>query len=85
LSQRKRRRHKGSKDDQVMAKRFPIAPAHPERTCWGCDRFCAASELACGNGCERTQHPAELFGADWAEWGLDPFEPAPEAGGRATG
>lgn len=60
-----------------MVKRFPIAPAHPERTCWGCDRYCSATELACGNGSERTQHPAELFGTGWAEWGLDPFEPAP--------
>jgi len=46
-------------------------PAHPERNCWGCDRFCAKDALLCGNGTERTQHPAELFGEDWAEWGLD--------------
>lgn len=65
-----------AREDAGMAKRFPIAPAHPERTCWGCDRYCASGELACGNGSERTQHPAELFGADWAQWGLDPFEPA---------
>ena len=25
-------------------------PAHPERVCWGCDRYCAADDLACGNG-----------------------------------
>jgi len=24
--------------------------------------------LACGNGSERTQHPIELFGADWYLW-----------------
>ncbi|MDE2048351.1 MAG: DUF3079 domain-containing protein [Betaproteobacteria bacterium] len=48
-----------------MAKRFPIHPPHPERTCWGCDRYCAADALICGNGSERTQHPAELFGSDW--------------------
>lgn len=24
--------------------------------------------MACGNGSDRTQHPEELFGADWAEW-----------------
>ncbi len=24
--------------------------------------------MACGNGSERTQHPAELFGEDWFEW-----------------
>jgi hypothetical protein len=53
-----------------MVKRFPIHPAHPERNCWGCDRFCAKDALACGNGSERTQHPAELFGDDWLEWNL---------------
>jgi hypothetical protein len=51
-------------------KKFPVNPPHPERTCWGCDRFCAAHALVCGNGSERTQHPAELFGADWQAWGL---------------
>lgn len=38
--------------------------------------------MACGNGSERTPHPAELFGDDWAEWGLsapqsEPVSPAP--------
>ncbi|MCO5975395.1 DUF3079 domain-containing protein [Ideonella oryzae] len=51
-----------------MAKRFPLHPAHPERTCWGCDRYCPANAMACGNGSDRTQHPEELFGPDWAEW-----------------
>ena len=54
-----------------MAKKFPIHPVHPERNCWGCDKYCAADSLACGNGSERTQHPAEVFGEDWLEWGLD--------------
>ena len=49
-------------------KKFPLNPAHPERTCWGCDRYCAADAMQCGNGWERSQHPAELFGPDWAEW-----------------
>jgi hypothetical protein len=61
-----------------MAKKFPLNPPHPERNCWGCDQFCPAHSLACGNGSERTQHPAELFGEDWASWGLDPV--APHAG-----
>ena len=51
-----------------MVKKFPLNPAHPERTCWGCDRYCAADAMQCGNGSERSQHPAELFGPDWAEW-----------------
>lgn len=52
-----------------MAKRFPIKPAHPERTCWGCDKYCPSTSLSCGNGSERTQHPFELFGDDWMDWG----------------
>ena len=43
-------------------------PAHPERICWGCDKYCAADDLACGNGTIRTLHPCELFGDDWLEW-----------------
>jgi len=57
----------------VVAKRFPIHPAHPERNCWGCDKYCPAGSMACGNGSDRTQHPVELFGDDWAREGLDPF------------
>lgn len=48
-----------------MAKKFPRHPKHPERICWGCERYCPAEDLACGNGSERIPHPAELFGADW--------------------
>lgn len=62
----------------VMAKPFPLHPKHPERICWGCDRYCAATDLACGNGADRTMHPAEMIGDDWYEhgdWGLAP-EPA---------
>lgn len=51
-----------------MAKNFPINPKHPERICWGCDRYCPAKSLACGNGSDRTMHPAELFGEDWRDW-----------------
>jgi hypothetical protein len=51
-----------------MTKRFPIRPPHPERNCWGCDTYCPASSMACGNGSQRTQHPIELFGEDWLEW-----------------
>lgn len=51
-----------------MAKKVPLNPAHPERICWGCDRYCAADDLRCGNGAGRTQHPVELWGEDWATW-----------------
>lgn len=65
-----------------MAKPFALNPKHPERICWGCDRYCAANALACGNGAERTLHPAEMFGEDWhlpADWGLDaPADAAPQ-------
>ncbi|HLV22437.1 MAG TPA: DUF3079 domain-containing protein [Polyangiaceae bacterium] len=47
--------------------RLPLHPKHPERVCWGCDRYCPAGDMACGNGSERTQHPIELFGDDWVE------------------
>ena len=50
------------------AKRFPTHPAHPERLCWGCERWCAAGDMACGNGSERSPHPVELFGADWQDF-----------------
>lgn len=61
-----------------MSRKFPVAPKNPHRICWGCDRYCPANAIACGNGTERTPHPAELFGDDWMEWGL-PSEP-PAAG-----
>lgn len=47
---------------------LPLHPRHPERTCWGCDKYCPADDLACGNGTIRTLHPVELFGDDWIEW-----------------
>ena len=50
-----------------MAK-IPLAPPHPDRTCWGCDKYCSADDLACGNGTVRTMHPIELFGDDWLEF-----------------
>lgn len=56
-----------------MAKKFPLNPPHPERTCWGCDKYCSAKDLQCGNGSGRTQHPAELLGEDWyqfGDWGI---------------
>jgi hypothetical protein len=52
-----------------MGRRYPVAPAHPERVCWGCDRLCAADRLVCGNGSVRTPHLVELFGDDWMQWG----------------
>ena len=53
---------------QAMAKKFPAHPANPHRLCWGCDKYCPATSMVCGNGSERTQHPVELFGDDWQEW-----------------
>jgi hypothetical protein len=46
----------------------PTQPVHPERICWGCDKYCPAEDLACGNGTIRAPHPVELFGDDWLEW-----------------
>ena len=48
-----------------------LHPKHPERICWGCDKYCSAKDLRCGNGSERTPHPVEIFGEDWLALGLD--------------
>ena len=63
-----------------MAKKFPLHPKFPERICWGCDKYCAAKDLVCGNGSGRTLHPMELWGDDWykdGDWGFD-TESAPD-------
>lgn len=60
-------------DRPDMAKKFPLHPKHPERICWGCDKYCSVDALACGNGANRTQHPIEVLGDDWymhGDWGL---------------
>lgn len=64
-----------------MTKRFPLNPPHPERVCWGCDKYCPADSMVCGNGSERTQHPAELFGADWVEWAAEKADGVGDEGG----
>jgi len=61
-----------------MAKIFPLRPAKPELICWGCDKYCAASDMVCGNGSDRTQHPVELFGDDWDTFGLNAKDTPPE-------
>jgi hypothetical protein len=48
-----------------MAVKIPLHPVHPERICWGCEKYCSADDLRCGNGTVRTMHPLELFGDDW--------------------
>ena len=52
-----------------MAKKLPIFPKNPDRICCGCDKYCAATDLQCGNGSERIQHPFELDGPDWYRQG----------------
>lgn len=59
--------------------KIPFLPQHPERVCWGCDQYCPAHALACGNGTERTQHPKELFGDDWVEWSEERSEERSDA------
>ena len=70
-----------------MAKKFPLRPKHPERICWGCDKYCATDALMCGNGSGRTLHPAEMLGEDWytfGDWGIEddpaPADPASKSG-----
>jgi DUF3079 family protein len=61
-----------------MAVKFPARPGHPERICWGCEHFCPADDMRCGNGTDRAQHPLELWGEDWMSIGCDetPAQPA---------
>ncbi len=72
-----------------MAKKFPLHPKHPERICWGCDKYCPVDSLECGNGSDRTQHPVELLGDDWLEfgdWNLDTATESPRSiGGTNKG
>ena len=67
-----------------MAKKFPLHPKHPERICWGCDKYCPVDSLSCGNGSDRTQHPIELLGDDWYEWGDWDIVPASEPANPAA-
>ncbi|HWJ07189.1 MAG TPA: DUF3079 domain-containing protein [Steroidobacteraceae bacterium] len=59
-----------------VPKKLPLHPGHPERICWGCDKYCPADDLACGNGTDRAQHPVEIFGDDWLDMGLDSSDAA---------
>jgi hypothetical protein len=52
----------------VSSPRVALHPKHPDRICWGCDKYCPAHDLGCGNDTVRTPHPVELFGEDWIEW-----------------
>ena len=60
--------------------RIPIRPKNPERVCWGCNKYCSADALRCGNGTIRTPHPVELFGEDWMEWEVDAHDSLPVSG-----
>lgn len=64
-----------------MAKpKIPLRPKHPERVCWGCNRYCSAKDLQCGNGSVRTEHPIEVYGEDWhtLDGWSDVFDLCPE-------
>ena len=61
----------------IMTRKFPIRPGHPERICWGCEHFCPADDMRCGNGTERAQHPIELWGEEWTKAGLEADSEAP--------
>jgi hypothetical protein len=60
-----------------LKKKFPTHPANPARICWGWDAYCPADSIRCGNGSDRTQHPFELFGENWRDWGEDYVEKPP--------
>lgn len=69
----------------MSSKKFPINPARPDRICWGCDLYCPVENMACGNGADRTQHPSELFGPDWMEFGLNAGKGMAQAGEAQAG
>jgi DUF3079 family protein len=52
-------------EKQTAPPKLPLHPKHPERICWGCDKYCPIDDMRCGNGTIRAPHPAELFGDDW--------------------
>ena len=58
-----------------MSKPISLNPKYPERICWGCDKYCSAGDLRCGNGTIRTPHPVELFGEDWLVLELENCNP----------
>lgn len=62
--------------------KYPIRPGHPERICWGCAHLCPASDMRCGNGTDRAQHPIELWGDDWMSIGSDAESEAKPDGSR---
>lgn len=62
----------------ALLKKSLLKPLNPERVCWGCDKYCRADDLTCGNGSDRTLHPIELFGEDWLEWAESNATPPPE-------
>src|SRR5215471_3792741 len=69
--------------------KLALYPKHPERVCWGCDKYCSADDLRCGNGTVRTPHPIELFGEDWMQCELnngrhETADVAPSAGTQAS-
>lgn len=66
--------------DLRVAPKIPLHPGHPERICWGCAQFCPADAMRCGNGTDRAQHPVELWGPDWMNFGLDAQDPPPQPG-----
>jgi hypothetical protein len=59
----------------MAAPRLPLHPRNPERVCWGCDRYCPADDMVCGNGTIRCPHPCELFGPDWLTAFEEPSSP----------
>lgn len=61
----------GTKNRMGVKTKLALRPKYPERICWGCEKYCSADDLRCGNGTIRTQHPIELFGEDWIEWELN--------------
>jgi hypothetical protein len=60
---------KNQLQSRIYGQKISYFPQKPRAHLLGCDKYCAATDLQCGNGSERIQHPFELDGPDWYRQG----------------
>jgi hypothetical protein len=56
-------RHNLELERRTAMSESTLHPKHPERICWGCEKYCPANHLNCRE--TRVEHPVEFFGIDW--------------------
>ena len=62
------------KHEETHGKEISAPSQTPRTHLLGLRPLCAADAMACGNGSDRSMHPAELLGDDWytvGNWGLE--------------